>query len=86
MSKTRKKTGRRKATPGLEKALEDLEVLVEKMEQGDLSLEQALAEFQRGIELTRTCRKALKDAEQKISILQEDAGLEELDDFADEEH
>ncbi len=85
MSKTRKKTARKKANPGLEKALDELEGLVEKMEQGDLSLEQALQDFQRGIELTRACRKALQEAEQKISILQQQAGLDELADFADDE-
>lgn len=86
MSKTRKKTARKKATPGLEKALDELEGLVEKMEQGDLSLEQALKDFQRGIELTRACRKALQEAEQKISILQQQAGLDELAEFVDDEH
>lgn len=84
MSKVSKKTRVKKDEPGLEQALEELENLVEKMEDGELSLEQALAEFQRGVELTRICRNALKDAEQKVKILQEKAGvddLEELDDF-----
>jgi exodeoxyribonuclease VII small subunit len=54
---------------GLEKSLEELEALVERLESGDLSLEQALAEFERGIKLTRECQTALKDAEQKVEIL-----------------
>lgn len=85
MSKTGKKSTRKKAKPGLEEALGELEELVEKMEQGDLSLEQALKDFQRGIELTRMCRKSLQEAEQKISILQQQAGLEELADFNEKE-
>lgn len=52
-----------------EDALAELEALVEKMEAGDLSLEQSLESFERGITLTRTCEKALKEAEQKVEIL-----------------
>ena len=53
----------------LEETLESLEQLVEKLEQGDLPLNQALKEFERGIKLTRQCQSVLKDAEQKIEIL-----------------
>ena len=53
----------------LEETLENLEQLVEKLEQGDLPLNQALKEFERGIKLTRQCQSVLKDAEQKIEIL-----------------
>jgi exodeoxyribonuclease VII small subunit len=54
---------------GLEKSLEELEALVTKLEGGDLSLEQALKEFERGMQLTRRCQSALTEAEQKIEIL-----------------
>ena len=54
---------------GLEKSLEELEALVTKLEGGDLSLEQALKEFERGVKLTRRCQTALQEAEQKIEIL-----------------
>jgi exodeoxyribonuclease VII small subunit len=53
----------------LEKALAELEALVERLESGDLSLQQALKEFERGIKLTRQCQTALKEAEQKVEIL-----------------
>jgi len=53
----------------LEASLEELEGLVERLESGDLSLEQALKEFERGIKLTRLCQKTLKEAEQKVEIL-----------------
>jgi len=54
---------------GLEKALEELEALVARLEGGDLPLEQALQEFERGVKLTRQCQTALQEAEQKIEIL-----------------
>ena len=54
-----------------ETAIEELESLVEEMEQGDISLEDSLKKFERGIELTRTCQKALQEAEQKVQILVE---------------
>ena len=52
-----------------EKALDELEQLVGTMEQGDLTLEQSLKEFERGVELTRHCQHALQEAEQKVEIL-----------------
>jgi exodeoxyribonuclease VII small subunit len=53
----------------LERSLEELEALVARLEGGDLSLEQALQEFERGVKLTRECQSALKEAEQKVEIL-----------------
>ena len=52
-----------------EKALDELEGLVERMEQGESSLEESLKDFERGIELTRSCQAALAEAEQKVEIL-----------------
>lgn len=60
---------KKSAIPDFEKALAELEALVEKMESGEQSLEDALASFQRGIELTRTCQKGLKEAEQRVEKL-----------------
>jgi exodeoxyribonuclease VII small subunit len=54
---------------GLEKSLEELEALVARLEGGDLPLEQALKEFERGVKLTRQCQTALQEAEQKVEIL-----------------
>ena len=53
----------------LEQTLEDLEQLVEKLEEGDMPLDRALKEFERGIKLTRQCQTVLREAEQKIEIL-----------------
>ncbi len=72
----------------LEKALSDLEELVEELESGDLPLETAMKKFEDGIKLTRNCQAALKEAEQKVEILLKNAGgeevLEEFDVDADE--
>ena len=65
----------------LEKALADLEELVEELESGDLPLEKAMKKFEDGIKLTRGCQTALKEAEQKVEILLKSAGGEELEDF-----
>lgn len=52
-----------------ERSLKELEELVGRMEKGELSLEESLKSFERGIELTRACQQALKEAEQKVEIL-----------------
>ncbi len=65
----------------LEKALTDLEAIVDELESGELPLEKAMKKFEEGIKLTRGCQTALKDAEQKVEILLKSAGGEELEDF-----
>ena len=70
--------------PDFEKALAELETLVDTMEQGELSLEDALKQFERGIQLTRACQKALKDAEQKVEMLLDKSGSEALESFESE--
>jgi exodeoxyribonuclease VII small subunit len=69
----------------LEKSLADLEDLVEELESGDLPLEKALKKFEEGIKLTRGCQAALKEAEQKVEVLLNSAGGEDLEDFAIDE-
>ncbi len=59
-----------KAT-SFEKSVQELDSIVEKMESGELNLEQSLELFERGVKLTRECRKILDDAEKKIEILLE---------------
>ncbi len=58
----------------LEKALGELEKLVEEMEQGNLSLEESLKRFERGIALTSDCQEALQKAELKVQELIEKNG------------
>jgi exodeoxyribonuclease VII small subunit len=70
----------------LEASIKSLEELVEKLEGGDLPLEAALAEFERGVKLTRRCQAALAEAEQRIEILlAADGEPEEFDDEEDDE-
>ena len=52
-----------------ETSLKDLEALVERMETGDLSLEESLIEFERGMKLSESCQKALQAAELKIETI-----------------
>ncbi|HBA66782.1 MAG: exodeoxyribonuclease VII small subunit [Methylomicrobium sp.] len=75
---------RKKTTNLFEESLAELEQLVEQMEQGELSLEDSLKSFERGVALTRTCQKALQEAEQKVQILLEKNGTQTLEPFTDE--
>lgn len=52
-----------------EKSLAELEGVVEQLESGDQSLEDALQLFEQGIKLTRSCQQALQNAEEKVTIL-----------------
>lgn len=76
---------RKDNTFNFEKSLQELEALVEKMEGGDLSLEDSLKCFERGVTLTRDCQKALAEAEQKVRILLKNEGKESLEDFQPDE-
>ncbi|AMX03292.1 exodeoxyribonuclease VII small subunit [Microbulbifer thermotolerans] len=64
----------KKKAATFEDALEELEKLVERLETGDLPLEEALADFERGVKLTRECQQKLATAEQKVKVLMEDSG------------
>lgn len=52
-----------------EQALRELESVVERLERGDLPLEEALRVFERGVDLTRQCQGALKSAQQRVDAL-----------------
>jgi exodeoxyribonuclease VII small subunit len=66
-----------------EKTLAELEQLVKRMESGDLSLEDSLSAFEKGIKLTRECQQSLLAAEQKVQILLEENGRLTRSDFHD---
>jgi exodeoxyribonuclease VII small subunit len=72
-------------TLAFEKSLKELEALVAKMEQGNLSLEESLRDFERGVQLTRACQQALKEAEQKVEILLKKTGQDDITPFASED-
>jgi exodeoxyribonuclease VII small subunit len=66
--------------PDLEKSLAELEKIVARLEAGDLSLDDALKQFERGVALTRQCQSALRNAEQRVEILlRQSADLSEGD-------
>jgi exodeoxyribonuclease VII small subunit len=73
------------AMPDFETAMRDLEELVERLEHGDLPLEESLAAFERGVMLTRACQNALKEAEQKVEILLKKAGEPAVEEFMPDE-
>jgi len=54
-----------------EAAIAELETIVKKLEEGDLALEQSLALYERGVELSRYCHARLEDAERRIELLGE---------------
>ena len=68
-------------TINFEKTFTELEDLVKKMERGDLSLEESLKYFERGILLTKNCQQALNKAEQKVRILLEKNNKNNLESF-----
>ena len=65
-----------------EGALDELEVLVERLETGELALEQALATFERGVALSRRCAELLDRAEQRIDELVRASGGAAVRPFA----
>ncbi|MGB1254651.1 MAG: exodeoxyribonuclease VII small subunit [Thiolinea sp.] len=69
---------KRAETPDFETALEELESLVQRMEGGELSLEDSLKEFERGVQLTRICQDALKSAEQRVKVLSANGGEQDF--------
>ncbi|MFZ5723784.1 MAG: exodeoxyribonuclease VII small subunit [Pseudomonadota bacterium] len=76
----------RKKGLNFEESLEELEALVEQLEDGDLSLEESLAAFEKGVRIARECQDALKQAEQRVQILLQQGGPdggEKLAPFAD---
>ena len=60
-----------------EAALSELEGIVKKLEEGDLTLENSLALYERGVELSRFCHARLEDAEKRIEILNERGEIKE---------
>ena len=77
------------AEPSFEKALDNLEKIVEELEEGALTLEETIKKFEEGVKLSRLCEKKLSAARKKVSILTRDESGElketpiEMDDAAD---
>jgi len=64
-----------------EKALAELESLVERLERGDVPLDEALRAFERGVALTRHCQACLRTAQQRVEILLKRSGQPEVQPF-----
>lgn len=69
---------KKKRTPDLEKSMRELENIVTALEDGELPLDKALAQFEQGVKLSRDCQQALEHAEQRVQVLLEN---DELGDF-----
>ncbi len=69
-----------------ENALEELETVVEQLEGGELTLEESLALYERGIALGDHCQKSLDAAEQKVLLLTSRNNDEVLDDYEGADH
>ncbi len=69
--------------PDLEKSLDEINTLIEKMEHGNLTLEQSLTHFERGIVLIKHAQHVLQEAEQKVQVLLKNNATNEseLQDF-----
>ncbi|PJK11312.1 exodeoxyribonuclease VII small subunit [Lysobacteraceae bacterium NML120232] len=80
----------RKSTPeptpspiaDFEHSLEELELLVEKMESGEMSLEDSLSAYERGVGLYRKCQGALEQAELRVRQLSDPTQPENSENFA----
>jgi len=69
-------------TPSFEQALQQLEQIVQKLEKGELPLEDSLKLYEDGIRLSRLCHAKLEEAEGKIEVLLKDARGEPVTDAA----
>lgn len=70
-----------KRPPDFEKSLAELEALVERLEGGELPLEDSLKAFERGVALTRECQVALQAAQARVDILLKRDGQEVIEPF-----
>lgn len=70
---------------GFERSLDELESLVLKMEQGEMSLDDTLAAYERGVGLFRRCQQALEQAELRVKLLSDPADPDSSEDFLPDE-
>jgi exodeoxyribonuclease VII small subunit len=73
------------ASVSFEQSLNELESLVQKMEKGDLSLDDSLAAYERGVGLYRQCQNALEQAEQRVRLLNDPSNPDNATDFQTDE-
>lgn len=68
-------------TNSFEQNIAELEAIVQRLEHGELSLDQALAQFEQGVSLARLSQQQLQHAEQKVQLLTQTNGQEQLQSF-----
>ena len=78
----RKTTSDPSPVADFETSLDELEQLVEKMEHGDMSLEDSLAAYERGVVLYRRCQSALEQAELRVKLLSDPQDPASAEPFA----
>jgi len=78
-------TAKKSKEPSFESTLSTLETIVEQLEQGDLELDQALAQFEQGIGLARLGQQKLQQAQQKVDILMANGSDGQLQPYEQQE-
>jgi len=76
-----KATANKKTSLSFEQSLTELESIVQNLEQGELSLEESMTLFERGLSLSKLSQEKLQQAEQKVKILLNENGQKQLIDF-----
>ncbi len=71
------------AVARFEQSLDELESLVQRMEKGDLTLDESLAAYERGVGLYRTCQTALEQAELRVKLLTDPLDPDHAEPFDD---
>jgi exodeoxyribonuclease VII small subunit len=69
-----------------ESAIAELETIVKRMEEGDLTLEKSMELYERGLHLSRFCHSTLESAERRIELLTERGELKPAGSLGDEHH
>lgn len=72
--------------PNLEESMTEISQLIDKMEHSELTLEQSLANFERGVTLIKHCQKILDEAEQKVQILIQNNNQEGLNAYGEDKN
>ena len=74
---------KKSASPDFEKLLSELDQIVQRMEQGDQTLEQTMKDFERGMLLSEKCQKSLDQAQQRVDKLVNKHGLYQVESADD---
>jgi len=73
-----------KENKSFEQALNELEEIVEKLENGDIPLEKAIEFYEKGMKLSKACDTILKDATEKVTLIMNEKGEKEAFELEEE--